>query len=148
MYGLGLEDKRRVGDEPNEMGDYLPKINLGTNKHAKTLSISSGNTCALLTDNSIKCWGSASSCKLGFEAQGNIGDDPNEMGDNLPIVNLGANRIPTAIAVGAGHSCALLSNGAITCWGVNYRGELGLGNSMSQCPGDNLPTVKLFSNQW
>ncbi len=146
---LGLGESTHRGDGPNEMGNDLPFVDLGTGKYAKMQRISNSHMCTLLTDGTIKCWGTGSGCKLGFEAQGNIGDEPGEMGDNLPVVNLGANRIPTAITVGAGQSCALLSSGAVTCWGSNYSGELGLGNnSMYQCPGDNLPTVKLFSNEW
>jgi alpha-tubulin suppressor-like RCC1 family protein len=35
----------------------------------------------------------------------------------------------TAIAVGAAHSCALLENGGVACWGDGARGQLGDGSS-------------------
>jgi alpha-tubulin suppressor-like RCC1 family protein len=35
----------------------------------------------------------------------------------------------TAIAAGAEHACALLSSGAVECWGENEYGELGVGTS-------------------
>jgi alpha-tubulin suppressor-like RCC1 family protein len=38
-------------------------------------------------------------------------------------------RDVTAIAVGEGHGCALLSSGAIECCGENEHGELGTGTS-------------------
>ena len=46
------------------------------------------------------------------------GDQPNEMGDALPTVDLGAGETVTAIA-GGGYSrtCALLGNGTVKCWG-------------------------------
>jgi len=44
-------------------------------------------------------------------------DGLNEMGDNLPAVSLGTGLTATAIACGGEHSCALLSNAQIKCWG-------------------------------
>ena len=38
-------------------------------------------------------------------------------GDFLPAVSLGAGLTATAIACGGEHSCALLSNAQIKCWG-------------------------------
>jgi hypothetical protein len=45
------------------------------------------------------------------------GDDANEMGDFLPAVSLGTGLTATAITCGAGHTCALLSNSQLKCWG-------------------------------
>jgi len=41
----------------------------------------------------------------------------NDMGDNLPAVSLGTGLTAAAIACGGKHSCALLSNAQIKCWG-------------------------------
>jgi alpha-tubulin suppressor-like RCC1 family protein len=35
----------------------------------------------------------------------------------------------TAIAVGGAHTCALLTDGTVRCWGANYRGQLGDGTT-------------------
>jgi hypothetical protein len=47
----------------------------------------------------------------------------------------------------------LLNDGSVKCWGGNGDGELGLGDTTSRGDqanemGDNLPTVKLFSDVW
>ena len=34
-----------------------------------------------------------------------------------------------SIALGSGHSCALLTNSAVMCWGWNYYGQLGDGTT-------------------
>ena len=67
--------------------------------------------------------------QLGLGNATHMGDDPNEMGSNLPFVQLGANRTATEIAVGEYHACALLDDGSVKCWGYNGYGQLGLGNT-------------------
>ena len=44
-------------------------------------------------------------------------DGVDEMGDLLPAVSLGTDLTATAIASGSEHSCALLSDGQLKCWG-------------------------------
>ncbi len=38
-------------------------------------------------------------------------------------------RTAVAIAVGSYHTCALLSSGALVCWGYNINGALGVGSN-------------------
>ena len=147
-YGGGLGDLLKRGDDPNEMGDNLPAVNLGTGKTAVAIETGAGHTCALLNDGSIKCWGGNSFGELGLGDTNDRGTAPNQMGDNLPAVNLGTGKTATAISVGSLSSCALLSGGSVKCWGWNSVGELGLGdtNPRGDGPGemgDNLPAVDL-----
>jgi alpha-tubulin suppressor-like RCC1 family protein len=143
---LGLGDIGNRGDGPNEMGDNLPAVNLGTGKTAVAVTAGSHHTCALLNDGSVKCWGRNDSGQLGLGDTNKRGDEPNEMGDNLPAVNLGTGKTAVAIGVGESSSCALLSDGSLKCWGGNYFGQLGLGDSKNRGDGpaemgDNLPAA-------
>ena len=114
---LGLGDTNSRGDESNEMGDNLPAVNLGTGRTAKAIATGELHTCALLDDDSVKCWGGNHRGQLGLGDTNSRGDESNEMGDNLPAVNLGTGRTAKAIATGGYHTCALLDNDSVKCWG-------------------------------
>ena len=80
------------------------------------------HTCALRENGSIACWGGDHDGQLG---NGQIGDEDDSA---VPVEVTG---ISDAVAVSAGgeHTCALHSTGEISCWGDNWRGELGNGRS-------------------
>jgi alpha-tubulin suppressor-like RCC1 family protein len=148
-YGeLGQGNTATLGDGLNEMGDNLPAIDLGTGRTATAIAVGVRDSCALLDNASVKCWGSGTFGQLGQGNNNNIGDLANEMGDNLPSIDLGTGRTATAIASGYYHSCALLDNASVKCWGKNNYGQLGQGNTASLGDGanemgDNLTIVDL-----
>jgi alpha-tubulin suppressor-like RCC1 family protein len=148
-YGqLGLEDASTRADEANEMGDALPFVQLGKGARAARLVAGAQHTCALLDDGSVKCWGDNADGALGLGDSANRGDEPGEMGDNLPAVKLGTGKKAVALARGAFHGCAVLDDGTVKCWGANGVGQLGLGDDLSRGDnpnemGDKLPAVDL-----
>jgi len=66
--------------------------------------------------------------QLGIGNTTTMGDNTGEMAV-LPSIDLGTGRTATAIAAGCYHSCALLDNASVKCWGSNQHGRLGLGNN-------------------
>lgn len=103
-----------------------------------SLSAGEQHTCAILANGRVKCWGRGASGQLGLNTNFDRGDGPNEMANSLPYVNLGAGRTATALALGLQHTCALLDNGSVKCWGNNAFGQLGQGNTANKgaSPGD------------
>lgn len=137
-YGqLGQGDTDTRGDAPGEMGDYLPEINLGTDVIVLQLAVGNSHNCALLGDGSIKCWGYNAYGQLGLEDADHRGDAANEMGDFLATVNLGAGRTAVQVAVGEFHSCALLDNNDVKCWGYGSYGISGAGDAVVRGDGPN-----------
>ena len=149
---LGLGDTESRGDEPGEMGDNLPAVDLGTNRTAAQIAVGDAHTCALLENGDVKCWGSGDEGGLGLGDTENRGDDSGEMGDDLPTVDLGAGRTAVDIAAGGSYTCAVLDNGEVKCWGRNAEAELGLGDTENRGDepgemGDNLPVVSLGTDR-
>ncbi|MBL8777046.1 MAG: carboxypeptidase regulatory-like domain-containing protein [Acidimicrobiales bacterium] len=145
---LGRGDTVDRGDQPDELGNVSPPIDLGTQRTVRAVSAGGQHTCALLDNGTVKCFGANNFGQLGLGDTFPRGDEPGEMGDNLPAVNLGTGRTAVAIDTGALHSCALLDDGTVKCWGLNSSGELGLGDTTARGDGpgemgDNLPTANL-----
>jgi alpha-tubulin suppressor-like RCC1 family protein len=143
---LGLGDTAFRGDNPGEMGDNLPAVNLGTGRTATAITAGAFHTCAVLDNATVKCWGNAGLAQLGYGDITQRGDNANEMGNNLPAVSLGTGRTATAITAGAFHTCVLLDNASVKCWGDNSSGQSGLGDTNNRGDqanemGDNLPVV-------
>jgi Ca2+-binding RTX toxin-like protein len=116
------------GDEPGELGDALPLVDLGTGRTATTLEARGLDVCALLDDGHVKCWGYNGYGQLGQGNTDNLGDDPAEVGDGLPVVDLGTGRTATAVFMGESHECARLDDGSVKCWGLGAWAQLGLGD--------------------
>jgi alpha-tubulin suppressor-like RCC1 family protein len=149
---LGVGSPERRGDEAGEMGDFLPVVNLGSGRSARSVSAGGFHTCAVLDTNQVKCWGFGSDGQLGQGSIAWLGDDPGEMGDALVPVNMGSGRSVRAVSAGEFHSCAVLDNGQVKCWGYGVGGQLGsgstdnLGDVLSEL-GDLLPPVDLGSGR-
>ncbi len=118
--------------------------------HIKPVEIASGSyhNCVRYNNGGVKCWGLGSSGQLGQGATTNLGTSAAQMGGALPFVNLGTGRTATSISAGISHTCAILDNATLKCWGSNTYGQLGTGNttsygSASGQMGDNLPAVNL-----
>lgn len=84
------------------------------------------HSCALLYTGGIKCWGS--------DAYGQVGDGPASTSDKYSAVSVrnaaDADFTDAVDLVGGDlHTCALTSDGTVWCWGYNFYGQLGKGDS-------------------
>lgn len=142
---IGIGQNTAIGDEPGEMGDDLPVVDLGTNKNATKIAIGGHHACAILDDGTVKCWGYNDCGQLGLGDFENRGDEPGEMGDNLPAVDLGQGKSAKDVAAGWEHSCAILDDDTLKCWGCSILGGFGVkrGDEPGEM-GDALPIVELY----
>ncbi|MDA8615733.1 putative Ig domain-containing protein, partial [Candidatus Poseidoniales archaeon] len=96
-------------------------INLGTGRTAKAITGGEFHFCAILDDDSIKCWGEGDDGKLGTGSTG-IRNTPTSTSGSFA-----SGRYAVAIDAGYDHTCAILDNGQLTCWGSDADGQLGNG---------------------
>ena len=117
---LGLGDARDRGRDASEMGDALPTVELGTGRTALQIDAGAYATCAVLDDHSVKCWGLALTLVDVASPARYVGDVPSEMGDGLPVMDLGPGRTANSVAVGDNAACALRDDGSLRCWGRGF----------------------------
>jgi alpha-tubulin suppressor-like RCC1 family protein len=85
--GYGAREVR--GYLPEHMGDNLPVVPLGGGRRATAISSGLYFTCARFDDGAVKCWGENGNGQLGLGDTRNRGALPGEMGEALPIVDVG-----------------------------------------------------------
>jgi alpha-tubulin suppressor-like RCC1 family protein len=112
------------------IGDVVPGAG------AKQIASGYLHSCALLSDGTVQCWGDDDSGQLG---------DGNTNPSSTPMAVSGGTGVlsgVTAIAAGAYHTCALLANGTVQCWGDDDSGQLGNGSTTTDMPVTTPVTVQ------
>ena len=112
----GVNQFGQLGDGRQSSESAIPVTVRGI---TNAISISAGfeHACAVLSNGRIKCWGRNTNGILG---NGNLLIQE----VYTPITVVGINNAKS-ITTGGDHSCALLHNGRVKCWGINYYGQLG-----------------------
>jgi alpha-tubulin suppressor-like RCC1 family protein len=121
----------RLGHENTSVyitGATAPVVNLGVGAPAVALSSRDAHTCAILQNESVKCWGRNTSGQLGNGTFTNRGASAGTMGISLPSVSLGA-LSAIQVVTGENHTCALLEDNSVRCWGSSSFGQLGQGTT-------------------
>ena len=85
-----------------------------TPKTVKSVALGAEHTCALLNDDTVVCWGDNGKGQIGG---GTFGANKTISGTTAgdPLNGGTASRI----AAGGWHTCAVLTNGSVQCWGRN-----------------------------
>jgi hypothetical protein len=107
--GVGVFD---VGTTTASMGVGLQPVNLGTGVYAMDVNVGGSQTCALLANKKVKCWGLVSGMV--------VGDSPHaEMADFLPHVNLAGSQVALQISGKGDTTCSVMFDYGVVCWGTS-----------------------------
>ena len=141
-----------VGDTTDKTSPTA--VSFGGTRYAQMVDLGEAHSCALLDDNSVVCWGSEAyylshdadvAGLLGYGTETNYNAPPASL-----RVDLGTDLSARQIEVGFGHSCAILSDHTVKCWGGPAGTHLGAGTSSTTWGdgpdemGDDLPVVDLL----
>jgi alpha-tubulin suppressor-like RCC1 family protein len=92
------------------------------------------NTCALLANGAVACWGDNTYGQLG---------NTSVASSSKPVLVPG---VSNAVAIAAGGTtCAILSTGALVCWGYNAYGELANGKTSNSSAPVTIGSLKVAS---
>ena len=142
-YGqLGMSHTNNI---PSTTPAYsIAAVDLGTGLTATAVSTGKNHTCAVLNTGGVKCWGFGAGGRLGLNNEDNVGDTA-EAGhpvSSVSPISLGGSAI--SVAAGAEHSCAVLSDNSVKCWGANASGQLG-NNGANEYAASLVPVAVVFS---
>jgi alpha-tubulin suppressor-like RCC1 family protein len=113
----GLNASGQLGDGTHD--DHADAVAVQGLSDVVSIDVGGSHACAVTTDGKVWCWG---------------GNDEGQLGDGSTTASPHPIQVPGvsgAIAVSAGgdrrwgHTCALLTDGTVWCWGANKLGQLG-----------------------
>ncbi|MFN8017113.1 MAG: Ig-like domain-containing protein [Acidimicrobiales bacterium] len=101
-----------------------------TRTASSSLTAGANHTCAITTAGGLKCWGRNPSGQLG---------NGTAIDASTPTDVTGLTSGVVAVTAGGGHTCALTTGGAVSCWGDNANGQLGDGTTTSRNTPGSVP---------
>ena len=116
---LGVGDTNSRSTPTAVTATFLGDAGDGTPKTVKSVSAGKLHTCALLNDDTVKCWGKNTTAQIGGGSGGNK-TISGSAGDPL-------SGKASRIAAGGFHTCAVLSDKSVKCWGYNFNSQTGGG---------------------
>lgn len=125
---LGSGDVKCWGDNARgQLGDgtttpsALPVTVQSLGAGVTGIALGENHSCAVFGSGSVMCWG--------HNGEGQLGTGTTSATPNPVPVNVGVITSAQSISSFGGHTCALLSGGAMACWGINLTGQLGNGTT-------------------
>jgi alpha-tubulin suppressor-like RCC1 family protein len=130
VWCWGTNDVGELGQGSNDTSPHPTPVQV-TLPPARQVAYGAFHVCAVLVDNTVQCWGNNKFGQAGLAPSAS--DAQCDPGDGLTA---GCQRRPRAVeglagvrqvTAGRNHTCALLDDGTVRCWGLNQLGQVGNG---------------------
>ena len=112
----GDNQQGQLGIGTSSAGSPLPVRVQGV-EGALSIGVGRAHACAILLDDSVRCWGSNNFGQLGSGTSGQDGSAP------LVVASLAGT--PVQLAASSGGACAVMSTGSVQCWGFTPGAGIG-----------------------
>jgi alpha-tubulin suppressor-like RCC1 family protein len=135
----GVNDRGQLGDGTTT-NRLIPTLAATSVSGPLTIATASKHTCAIDAASALWCWGANGDGQLG---DGTLTTHP------TPVMVQGLPSLVSDVAVGEQHTCAIVANGDVWCWGDNRIGQLGSDANIREklpvlVPGAG-PAMRVFS---
>jgi|GEM_PF-1344251 len=129
VWCWGDNNEGQLGDRTTNNSSFAVQVKKFDNtalNNVTALSVGTDHACAVISDGSAWCWGDNSDGATGAGATvASQGAVRVLKAVNVPLTGA------TAISAGTSHTCALLSDKTVWCWGLNTYGQLGSGSTIT-----------------
>ncbi len=137
LYCWGGNSGGKIGDGTTQ-DRSSPVAVLGMGSGVTSYALSAIATCAVVTGGRLKCWGGNGCGVLGVEElrKVDIFGMPLSCGSIaifnklIPTDVVGLSSGVESVAMGWGHTCALLIGGEVSCWGSSQSGQTGIADTL------------------
>ncbi|MDB4819411.1 hypothetical protein OAH59_03035 [Euryarchaeota archaeon] len=139
LYCWGRNHVGQLGDGTTLARNIPVLVNLPSERTAISVSSEGWHGCAILDNSSLYCWGNNNYGQLGDNTNCRYDDYSNGCNGNsgkstpVHVANLPIDRLAVSVITGNLHTCAILDNASLYCWGNNDNGQLGDGTGISTC---------------
>jgi alpha-tubulin suppressor-like RCC1 family protein len=123
----GRNQDGQVGNGDNTTDVAAPQQPVSGLGAVAAVSAGGYHTCALMPDATVRCWGR--------NTRGQLGDGSSSFWSSTPVAVSGMTNA-AAVSGGFYHTCALLGDGTVQCWGDNDSGQIG-----NTLPYSSVPTT-------
>ncbi|MBM4396336.1 MAG: fibronectin type III domain-containing protein, partial [Deltaproteobacteria bacterium] len=123
VYCFGRNSQGQIGNDTTTDYDYAVHVLTLSSVGSRSLSAGDSGNCVARSDGTAWCWGD--------NQYGQAGDGTSANDRLVPVQVRGISGYANALAIATGsdHTCGLLPDGSVQCWGANGNGQLGNGGT-------------------
>ena len=131
----GANDMGQLGQGSTSQISRMVNVTLSSLEEPVDVAVGEHHTCIVTSQGKIECWGQNDFGQLGRDFKCAYGSYERGCNGNfavtLPgVVNYSGHFGFIQVSVGDTHTCGLLANGKVMCWGANSDGQLGDGTTI------------------